>query len=108
MARGVRLAADGRVAGVLLVALGLLACAVTQPPRPQATLQVTCNVPEASLWIDDGFSGTVSNWAKGAPIPVGFHRIEIRHPAHFSFFAEVNPQKGEVVRLAPVLQRTLD
>ena len=98
----------GLGAAVVVVALGLAACAVTQPPRPQATLVVTCNVPDASLWIDDSFSGTVSTWAKGAPMPVGFHRIEIRHPAHFSFFAEVNPRQGEVIRLAPVLQRTLD
>ena len=95
--------------GVLVLAItgGLLACAPVQP-RPRATLAVVCNVPEASLWIDDSFAGTVATWAKGAPMPVGFHRIEVRHPAHFSFYAEVNPQAGETIRLAPVLHRTLD
>jgi hypothetical protein len=95
------------VAGAVLIGtLGLGGCA-TAPPRPRATLTVTCNVPDASVWIDDGFAGTVSAWAKGAPMPTGFHRIEVRHPAHFSFFAEVNPRAGESIRLDPKLQRTL-
>jgi hypothetical protein len=93
----------------VLVALGMVAsCASVPAPRPRATLAVTCNVPDASLWIDDAFMGTVSNWGKGAPMPIGFHRIEIRHPAHFSFFAEVNPREGEIVRLNAALHRQLD
>jgi hypothetical protein len=94
-----------------LLVLGLLAagaCASVPAPRPRATLTVTCNVPDASLWIDDAYTGTVAMWGKGAPMPIGFHRIEVRHPAHFSFFAEVNPREGELVRLTPVLHPTLD
>jgi hypothetical protein len=96
-----------RVLG-LAVMLGAMACASVPPPRPRATLAVACNVPDASLWIDDAFMGTVSTFRKGAPMPVGFHRIEIRHPAHFSFFAEVNPQEGEVIRIPAVLHPQLD
>jgi hypothetical protein len=92
----------------LLGALVCASCATVPPPRPRATLALSCNVPDASVWIDDVFMGTVSNWGKGAPMPIGFHRIEIRHPAHFSFFAEVNPREGEVVRLHPILHPQLD
>jgi hypothetical protein len=87
--------------------VALTACATVQP-RPRATLALDCNVPDASLWVDDSYMGTVARWSKGAPMPTGFHRIEIRHPAHFSYFAEVNPREGEVVRLTAVLQKTLD
>jgi hypothetical protein len=89
-------------------ALGCLAACATVPPRPRARLTVTCNVPDASLWIDDAFAGTASMWAKGAAIPAGFHRVEVRHPGHFSFFAEINPRAGEVIGLNVVLQATLD
>jgi hypothetical protein len=93
---------------VVLGALACASCASVPPPRPRATLSVTCNVPDASLWIDDAFMGTVSHWGKGAPMPIGFHRIEVRHPTHFSFVAEGNPREGEVVRLTPVLHAQLD
>jgi hypothetical protein len=82
----------------------LAACASVQPPPARATLVVTSDVPDASLWIDDHYVGLVGAWRNGQPIPAGFRRVEVRHPSHFSFFAELNPRAGETVRVTAVLR----
>jgi hypothetical protein len=90
---------------VCLPAAFLAACASVQPrSQPRATLVVTSDVPEASVWIDDHYAGLVGAWRTGQPIPAGFRRVEVRHPSHFSFFAELNPKAGETVRVIAVLR----
>jgi hypothetical protein len=94
-----------RGALLFLAAAGALAaCASVQPPAGRATLVVTSEVPEASVWIDDHYAGLVGAWRGGQPIPSGFRRVEVRHPSHFSFFAELNPRAGETVRVTAVLR----
>ena len=31
----------------------------------------------------------------GTRLRIGFHRVEIRHPTHYSFFAEIEPKPGD-------------
>ena len=101
--------APRRAALRLLAAMALAgACATAPQPTPRATLVLACNVPDASVWVDDNYGGPASTWAKGNPIPAGFRRVEVRHPSYFSFFAEINPKPGETVRLAPTLRPALD
>ncbi|HEY0705170.1 MAG TPA: hypothetical protein VGG33_00130 [Polyangia bacterium] len=94
--------------------LGLLVvsawgCASTPPPPPpRATITIVCSVSDASVWVDDRYAGPASAWAKGNTVLAGFRRIEVRHPDHFSFFAEVTPKAGETLALSPVLRPLLD
>jgi hypothetical protein len=61
-------------------------------------VRVDCNVPDATLWIDDVLVGTASSWkADGRQIRAGFHRIEVRHPGYYSFFQEVEVPGGSHV-----------
>ncbi len=83
-------------------------CATAPKPAPRATLRIACNVPDASVFVDDQFVGTAAAWAKGAAFPAGFRRIEVRHPAHFSFFAEVTPKEGQRIDLEARLRPQLD
>jgi hypothetical protein len=109
MNRGMKVQRRGVLLGLALVAQVVLsACASVQPPPARATLVVTSDVPEASLWIDDHYAGPVGTWRNGQPILAGFRRVEVRHPSHFSFFAELNPRAGETVRVTAVLRPLLD
>ena len=84
----------------------LTGCAMTGP-RP-AILRVRCNVPEATLWIDDAFAGRVAEWASGQPLGPGFRRVEIRQAGFFTFYAEISPEEGQAVSLDAQLRPDLD
>jgi hypothetical protein len=60
-------------------------------------LRVECNVPEATVWIDDVLVGTAKSWKSERNIRAGFHRIELRHPGYYSFFQEVELPGGSQV-----------
>jgi hypothetical protein len=97
------------LAVALAVTAGSMGCATApQAPPPRATLTILSSVSDASVWIDDRYAGPASAWAKGGSLLAGFRRIEVRHPDHFSFFAEVNPKAGENLKLSPVLRPLLD
>ena len=69
-------------AGVFVRAHGLGANAIA--------FRVECNVPDATVWVDDVLVGKVTDWkSDGKHIRAGFHRIEVRHPNYYSFFQEV-------------------
>ena len=58
----------------------------------------TCNVPDATVWVDDVLVGKVADWkCDGQHIRAGFHRIEVRHPNYYSFFQEVELPGGSNV-----------
>jgi hypothetical protein len=92
------------------VALALAAvsgCATVRPPS--ATLAVRCNVPDASLVVDDTPVGQTAAWAPpGHPLPAGFHRLEIRHPSYYSHYAEVTLAPGASASLSIDLHPLLD
>jgi len=84
------------VASVLL-APGL-ACTTMGAAGNSVALRVETNVPDAMVWVDDRLVGTAASLvSSGTRLRVGFHRVEIRHPSHYSFFTEVDPKKGEDV-----------
>jgi hypothetical protein len=96
-----------RLFTVLLLCTGLLAgCALTGP-RP-ATLRVRCNLPDATLWIDDSYAGRAAEWAGGQPLGPGFRRIEIRQPGYFSYYRELAPEEGQTVSVDAELRPDLD
>ena len=68
--------------------------------------KVQCNVPDATVWVDDVLVGKVSDWkGDGRHIRAGFHRIEIRHPGYYSFFQEVElPEGGHAIVNAQLRQ----
>ena len=58
-------------------------------------VRVECNVPDATVWIDDLLAGSTKEWkSEGHQMRAGFHRIEIRHPGYYSFFQEVDLPAG--------------
>jgi hypothetical protein len=78
-----------------IVAFVCLAAACATFGRNAGTFQVQCNVPDAMVIIDDVLVGRVSEWSgPGRQIRPGFHRIEIRHPAYFSHYAEIELSDG--------------
>jgi hypothetical protein len=95
----------GAVAAVLIAALS---CA-TWKSNDAIAMRVECNVPDATIWVDDVLVGTAANWkSEGKFIRSGFHRLEIRHPAHYSHFQEVDlPSGGKLLvtaKLEPVVE----
>jgi hypothetical protein len=85
----------------------LVACATVG--RPAGTFQVECNVPDASVIIDDVMVGRASEWAPpGRQIRPGFHRIEVRHPGYFSHYAEIDLRDGAGTVLKVDLRPLLD
>ena len=73
-----------------------------------ATLRVVCNVPDATLWMDDQLLGRAAEWGQGRAVSAGFHRIELRHPGHYTFFAEMTLQKSEAGTVKAELRPVLD
>lgn len=74
-----------------------------------AVLRIDCDVPQASVFIDDVFVGVAEEWAvDGRLVKPGFHRIEIRHPDRFTHYEEVNLTKGDAVRVVVTLRPLLD
>jgi hypothetical protein len=72
-------------------------------------VRVECNVPDATVWIDDLLAGSAKEWkSEGHQIRAGFHRIEIRHPGYFSFFQEVELPPGSRTVVNAKLRELLD
>ena len=85
----------------------LASCATLSGPRPN--FAVRCNVPEASVLIDDVLIGPASEWAPpGRTIRPGRHRVEIRHPSYFSHYAEVQVTEGGQALVSADLHPLLD
>ncbi len=76
---------------------------------PTAGFRIDCDVPDATVWVDDVLVGRVSDWTPaGRVIRAGFHRVEIRHPNHYSHFAEINAGQGPGTVLHARLHPLLD
>lgn len=71
--------------------------------------RVECNVPDATLLVDDVLVGRVSDWKNdGRHIRAGFHRIEVRHPNYYSFFQEVELPGGSRVVVDAKLRELIE
>ena len=73
-------------------------CATIGSGAPTVPLRVEVNVADATVWIDDHLVGSAMTLSKpGTRLRVGFHRVEIRHPAYYSYFTEIKPVAGDDV-----------
>ena len=96
------------VVASLLGATALAGCAHTLSSGA-AGVRVECNVPDASVWIDDLLAGNAKEWkSEGHQIRAGFHRVEIRHPGYYSFFQEVELPPGSRTVVNAKLRELLD
>jgi hypothetical protein len=98
------------LAGTLFVLFTLSAasCAHTLGDNAIA-FRVDCNVPDATVWVDDVLVGKVSDWkSDGRHIRAGFHRIEIRHPNYYSYFQEVELAGGTQVVVNAKLRELIE
>lgn len=85
-----------------------LACATTGI-YGAAALRVDCNVPDATLWVDDTLIGKASDWATdGKYIRPGFHRLEVRAPGYYSHYAELDLKEGGAAVVEAELRPQLD
>jgi hypothetical protein len=97
-----------RVVLPLLLAVAAASCAHGLNAS-SIELRVESNVPDATVWIDDVLRGTAKEWGeKGRFIKPGFHRIEIRHPGHYSFFQEVDLPPGSQVLVRATLRELVE
>jgi len=97
-----RLACLRALACLNLVAAVMLApglgCRTMGAAGDSVALRVETNVPDAIIWVDDRLVGTAASLvSSGTRLRPGFHRVEVRHPSHYSFFTEIDPKKGEDV-----------
>lgn len=106
--RTVRSLRAGLLGLALLVVAGLGGCAHTLASGAVG-VRVECNVPDATVWIDDLPAGSAKEWkSEGHQIRAGFHRIEIRHPGYYSFFQEVELPAGSQTVVNAKLRELLD
>ena len=88
-----------------LVLVALAGCGsrqggVNEVSREDAIVLVTSTVPDASLWVDGRYIGTVGAMKGGIAIAAGTHRLELRHDDYFSRYAEVTVSAREHRRLS--------
>jgi hypothetical protein len=91
-----------------LAAVSSLSCAHGLGDNAIA-FRVDCNVPDATVWVDDVLVGKANDWkGDGKQIRAGFHRIEIRHPNYYSFFQEVEVPGGSHVVVNAKLRELIE
>ena len=96
------------VLAAALFGLSVAACAHTLDANAIA-FKVECNVPDATVWVDDVLVGKVGDWkGDGKHIRAGFHRIEVRHPSYYSFFQEVELPGGSRVVVNAKLRELIE
>jgi hypothetical protein len=88
--------------------LGSAASCATLSSPPAGTLRIRCNVPDATVWIDDIYGGRAEAWARGRLVRAGFHRVELRHPDHYNHYAEVDVAEGGVAEVRAEMRRHLE
>ena len=96
------------LAAAALFALAAVSCAHGLGGEA-ISFRVECNVPDATLWVDDVLVGKVTDWkSDGTQIRAGFHRIEVRHPNYYSFFQEVELPGGSHVVVNAKLRELIE
>jgi hypothetical protein len=105
-----RVASRALRAGVLLLALAAAGAGCAHTVGAYAVgVRVECNLPDATVWIDDLLAGSAAEWkGEGHQIRAGFHRIEIRRPGYYSFFQEVDLPAGSHTVVNAELRESLD
>jgi hypothetical protein len=86
--------------------LALAACKGGEAAYPSgaragdAIVKITSSVPDASLWVDGRYIGTIGALKGGISIAAGTHRVELRHDDYFSRYAELTLRAKERRALA--------
>ena len=94
---------------LLFAAASALAACATVQSQGAAPFRVECNVPDAMVLVDDVLLGRAADWEKpGRALRPGFHRLEIRHPSHHSYFAEIDARDGEAIVVKATLHPLLE
>src|SRR3954469_11493446 len=77
--------------------LMLVACAATnQARRADAVLLVECDVPAASVYVDERFAGRAADvGTRGLRVPHGSLRVEVRADGYYPAYRDVPVQSGE-------------
>jgi len=95
-------------AQAMLAAALVPGCATLGSPKDAVPFHVQVNVPDATIWVDDRLVGSAKTLEKdGTFLRAGFHRVEVRHPDYYSYFAEVTPKQGEPVLIQAQLHALL-
>jgi len=82
---------------VVAAALLSAACAPTKAVvRADGQLQVTCNVPDARVYVDEVFRGRAAELEHGVlAVPSGNRRVEVRADGWFTAYRDVTvPHAG--------------
>jgi len=103
---------------LLAIAIALAAAAgcksqgqyIDIPARPpEGMLRFIANVPDARIYVDDFFAGTVASTARrGVPVQPGVRRIELRHDKYHSHYEIVKVDKGVPVTVRAELLEIVD
>lgn len=72
-----------------------LACGGTSPQlgkgeSKSAVLVVSCNVPEAEVWINSRYSRSASELGRGLRLSPGSYRLEVRHSGYHARYFELD------------------
>jgi hypothetical protein len=103
--RGLRACLRGAALALLLAVAA--SCAHTIGAK-SISFRVECNVPDATVWIDDVLVGSAKSWESARTIRAGFHRVELRHPGYYSFFQEVELPGGSQVVVNAKLREVVE
>jgi len=92
---------------VVAAALFAAACAPTKAVvRADGQLQVTCNVPEARVYVDDVFRGRAAEVEHGVMlVPSGARRVEVRADGWFTAYRDVTVPHAGRARVDVALRR---
>jgi hypothetical protein len=64
--------------------------------KTDAVLIVECDVPSASVYVDEAFAGRAAELGRGGlKVPHGTLRVEVRADGYFPAYREVPVQAGE-------------
>ena len=80
---------------LLLSACGARSPAPTPAAVERGVLVVSSPVADAALWVDERFIGEVGRLSAGVRLTAGEHRVELRHDAYHTRYAEVTLAPGE-------------
>jgi PEGA domain len=90
-----------RASALPLFAAAFAACGQAHVNGPgavspeDAIIKITSTVPEASLWVDGRYIGTIGAMHGGIAIAAGSHRLELRHDDYFSRYTELTVRARE-------------
>ena len=94
-----------------VIAVSLLSCQTPQvkrAPAPQGVLRISCRPSDATIWVDEKLIGEVQDVAQGILLPVGSHRLEVRHDSHFSRYREFSIRPNETTSIDMTLFEVFD